>query len=180
LRTTVLRTGLPPIEQIVQEEAHRTAEELRGHARRIWVAAAVLAGAAGVGLLFALEARAETGQLVAKALSEEQRRSVIDMVVRSTAPRPDLGASVRAAVPSVYCVIDVDEPRARHVGTAWVLDRDQGWLATNSHVAEEFVAGRTFLRALGHESPDVPVASARLHPGYQRYTQLCTEYAEAL
>ncbi len=180
LNSTVFRSGFVPIEQVVQEEAHRTAEELRGHARKIWVAALVLGAAAGVGLLLALDARAETGKLVATTLSADQRRSVLDMVVRSAEPKADLGEVVRAASPSIYCVIDRDGDQTRPVGTAWVLDRDAGWIATNSHVAEEFVAGRTFLRSIGRDREDIPVASSRQHPGYQRYAELCTKYSEAL
>jgi len=180
LNSTIFRSGFVPVEQVVQEEAHRTAQELRGHTRKIWFAAIVLGAAAGIGLLLAIEARAETGKLVATTLNAEQRRSVLDMVVRSSLPKADLGEVVRAASPSIYCVIDRDGDRTRPVGTAWVLDREAGWIATNSHVAEEFIAGRTFLRSLGREQEDVPVASSRLHPGYHRYAELCGKYAEAL
>jgi hypothetical protein len=61
-----------------------------------------------------------------------------------------------------------------------VLDREAGWVATNSHVAEEFVPGRTFLRSQGRDAEDIPIAAARLHPGYARYADLCEKYAEAL
>jgi S1-C subfamily serine protease len=180
LNSTVFTAGYVPPEQAVQEEAHRTAEELRGHRRHIWITSVALAAAAGIGLMVAIEARAETGKLVATTLSEDQRRSVLEMVGRSSEPKVDLGAVARAALPSIYCVIDDDGTRARHIGTAWVLDREAGWIATNSHVAEEFVAGRTFLRALGRATEDIPIVGSRLHPGYKRYAELCNKYAEAL
>lgn len=181
LNSTVFADGkyVPP-EQVVQEEAHRTAEELRGHRRHVWVVAGLVASAAVVGILLAIDARAATGRLVAATFSEEQRRSVLELVARPKETKVDMGEVVRAATPSIYCVIDRDGNTARHVGTAWVLDRDAGLVATNSHVAEEWKEGRTFLRAQGLQTEDVPVESASLHPGYGRFGALCRKYADAL
>lgn len=181
LNSTVFAgVGYVPLEQVVQEETKRTAQELRGHRRKVWIAAAFVGMAASIGILLAIEARAATGRLVAATFSDEQRQSVLALVARPPEPKVDLGAVVRAATPSIYCVVDREGGSARHVGTAWVLDRDSGWIATNSHVAEEWKEGRTFLRAVGREVEDIPVASSRLHPGYQRFADLCEKYSDAL
>ncbi|HEX5051950.1 MAG TPA: trypsin-like peptidase domain-containing protein [Planctomycetota bacterium] len=181
LRATVaIAAGYVPPEQAVQEEAHRTAEELRGHRRKVWIGAMLLGAAAAVGLFVAIEAHVEAGKLVATTLTAAQRQSVLDLVGRSSQPKVDLGDVVRAASPSIYCVVDNDGTSVRPLGTAWVLDRDNGQVATNSHVAEEFVQGRMFLRSVGRQGEDIPIAAARQHPGYQRYTQLCEKFAGAL
>ncbi|HEX6812783.1 MAG TPA: trypsin-like peptidase domain-containing protein [Planctomycetota bacterium] len=185
--TVVVGRGYVPLEQDMQEQTQRllaqterTAQELRGHRKKIWLTAAVLASAAGIGLWLSIETRQVAGTLMATNFSEEQRASVLELVKRSSRPVPDLGAVVRTATASIYCVMRREGETWRHVGTAWVLDREAGQVATNSHVAAEFAAGRTFLRAQGGESADVPVASVRMHPGYQRYTELCGKYGEAL
>lgn len=180
LRSTVFTLGHLPPEQALQVEAQRTAEQVRGYRRQLWTGAAVLGAAAGIGLFLALEARAETGRLIATTLSAEQRQSVLELVTRAAEPKGDLAGVVRTASPSVYCVIDVQNGSARHIGTGWVLDREAGWIATNSHVAAEFVAGRTFLRSVGRDAEDIPVVAAREHPGYARYERLCEQYAGAL
>lgn len=181
LNSTVFSgAGYVPLEQVVQEESKRTSEELRGHRHKVWLGAAFVGIAAVAGILLAIDARAETGRLVAANFSEEQRRSVLALVARPPEPKLDLGAVVRAVSPSIYCVVDRDGPSARHVGTAWVFDREAGLVATNSHVAEEWKEGRTFLRTLGKGSDDIPVAASRLHPGYERFAALCEKYAEAL
>lgn len=181
LNSTVLSgAGYVPLEQVVQEESKRTADELRGHRRKVWIAAAAVAGAAGIGILLALDARAATGRLVAATFSEEQRKAVLAYVARPPEPKVDMGAVVRAATPSIYCVVEREGNTSRPVGTAWVLDRENGLVATNSHVAEEWKEGRTFLRSVGRSGEDIPVASSRLHPGYERFTELCQKYADAL
>ena len=181
LNSTVFTgAGYVPLEQVVQQETDRTARELRGHRHHVWIAAALVALAAGTGIMLAIDARATTGRLVAATFSDEQRRSVLELVARPAPPLVDLGAVVRAATPSVYCVVERDGDTARHVGTAWVLDRDAGLVATNSHVAEEWKKDRTFLRSQGQQSEDVPIASADLHPGYGRFGDLCRKYADAL
>lgn len=181
LNSTVLSgAGYVPLEQVVQEESKRTADELRGHRKKVWIAAVAVAGAAGVGILLALDARAATGRLVAATFSEEQRKAVLAYVARPPEPKVDLGAVVRAATPSIYCVVEREEAVSRPVGTAWVLDRDNGLVATNSHVAEEWKDGRTFLRSVGRSGEDIPVASSRLHPGYERFAELCNKYSDAL
>ncbi|HEU4417621.1 MAG TPA: serine protease, partial [Planctomycetota bacterium] len=127
-----------------------------------------------------IETRQATGTLIATNLSAEQRASVLELVDRSLRPVPDLGAVVRTASQSIYCVLRREGETWRHVGTAWVFDREAGQVATNSHVAAEFEPGRTFLRSHGHASEDIPIAAVRLHPGFDRYTQLCLKYGEAL
>jgi len=181
LNSTVFSDGkyVPP-EQVVQEEAHRTAEELRGHRRHVWVAAAVVGIAAVLGIVLAVDARAAAGRLVAATFSEEQRRSVLELVARPVDAKIDMGEVVRAATPSIYCVVERDGSTARHVGTAWVLDREAGLVATNSHVAEEWKEGRTFLRSQGLQTEDVPIEASSLHPGYGRFGALCKKYADAL
>ncbi|HZN39927.1 MAG TPA: trypsin-like peptidase domain-containing protein [Planctomycetota bacterium] len=178
--TVVLGRGYVPLEQVVQEQTQRTAEELRGHRTRIWLVAALLGAAAAVGLWLSIETREVTGKLIATTLSEQQRASVLELVDRSSRPVPDLGAVVRTASQSIYCVLRREGETWRHVGTAWVFDREAGQVATNSHVAAEFAPGRTFLRAQGHASEDIPIASVRVHPGFDRYTQLCLKYGPAL
>jgi S1-C subfamily serine protease len=187
-RSTVV-VGRPyvPLEEVMQEQTavmkeqtQRTAEELRGHRARIWLVAALLGATAAVGLWLTIETRQATGTLIATNLSEQQRASVLELVDRSSRPVPDLGAVVRTAAESIYCVLRREGETWRHIGTAWVFDRDAGQVATNSHVAAEFEPGRTFLRSQGHAGEDIPIASVRVHPGYDRYTELCLKYGEAL
>ena len=185
--TVVVGRGYVPLEEVMQEQTanmvlqtQRTAEELRGHRMRIWLVSALLAISAAVGLWLTIDTRQATGKLIATNLSEQQRASVLELVDRSSRPVPDLGAVVRTASDSIYCVLRREGETWRHVGTAWVLDRDAGQVATNSHVAAEFAPGRTFLRAQGHATEDIPIAAVRVHPGYDRYTELCLKYGEAL
>jgi S1-C subfamily serine protease len=178
--TVVVGRGYVPLEQVVQEQTQRTAEELRGHRTRIWLVAALLGVAAAVGLVLTIETRQATGKLIETTLSEQQRASVLELVDRSTRPVPDLGEVVRTASQSIYCVLRREGETWHHVGTAWVFDREAGQVATNSHVAAEFAPGRTFLRAQGRASEDIPIASVRAHPGFDRYTQLCLKYGAAL
>lgn len=180
LRSTIVTVEHVPVERALQAETQRTVAVVRSYRRQLWLAGGVVGIAAAIGLYLAIEARAAAGRLVATTLNAEQRQSVLDLVRREAAPKSDLGDVVRNASASVYCVIDAHNGTARHIGTGWVLDRDAGWIATNSHVAEDFVAGRTFLRSLGQAGEDIPVVAARMHPGYTGYERLCELYAGAL
>src|SRR5262245_8941852 len=55
--TVVVGRGYVPLEQVVQEQTQLTAQELRGHRKRIWLVAALLGVVAAVGLWLAFDTR---------------------------------------------------------------------------------------------------------------------------
>lgn len=166
-------------DQMLEQQTARAAIEIRQQRQWLRVGVSVVAGMALVGVVIAVQARAATGRLSAAALEPEQKQALDDLLRVRASPVADVADAVKAAGASVYCVMAKHGSLERQVGTAWVLDKDGGVLATNAHVAEAFVQGEMFLRRASDTTvEDIAVAAVSLHPGYREFLELC-EQAEA-
>ncbi|MEM9019721.1 MAG: trypsin-like peptidase domain-containing protein [Planctomycetota bacterium] len=71
---------------------------------------------------------------------------------------------------------------ARSYGTAWSVDTESGWLATNAHVAEPFfneVGGQRvemIARTPGNDPKDLRITEVLIHPGYNKWSELAEYY----
>jgi len=90
--------------------------------------------------------------------SARPRAQQLDVVAKMIEDRasegPAMAETVARVAESVYCVMERRGDVVRPVGTAWVVDRDRGLLATNAHVADNFVEGATIVRAAGARSAE--------------------------
>ena len=93
-----------------------------------------------------------------------------------------MGEAVRNAMPSVYLVLTRKGTAETPVATSWVIDREKGLLATNSHVAALFKelqsepGASMIVRSPGPNSKTFVVESVRKHPGYEAFKKLWHEY----
>jgi hypothetical protein len=102
---------------------------------------------------------------------------------------PQMKERLRALQPSVYLVImEIDGQRELGAGTAWVVDRGRGLLATNAHVAAIFEelqgavsagtvqTARLLVRSNEEEPRTYVVGQVTLHPGYRAFETLWRGY----
>ncbi len=135
-----------------------------------------------------IKATAET-LVELKSLSEEQRKDVLSFAETLnrfgqpvTASEPRLGDALAKVRNSVYVVALADEKgRVSATGTAWVVDRQRGFLATNSHVADAFNSLRASVSMLvlspGPKTTKLTVKKVIMHPGYQAFNALWNEFS---
>ncbi|MCR9248140.1 MAG: trypsin-like peptidase domain-containing protein [bacterium] len=164
----------------LQRETVQVAGQIRSHQRRTWLFRSVLALTVLVGVWFSIEARADTALLRQAVLDDGQRQAVLELIEARQEVRPEMADIAARVADSVYCVMKRTERGDQPVGTAWVVDRKSGLVATNAHVAEEFEAGKTFLRGSGARSTDLPIAAARSHPAYAEFGEQLGRYCQAL
>lgn len=102
--------------------------------------------------------------------------------LRLNARDRELVDAVRKAMPSVYLVLTRKGTTETPVATSWVIDREKGLLATNSHVAALFEELKSepgasmIVRSPGPNSKTFVVESVRKHPGYEAFQNLWHEY----
>ncbi len=115
-------------------------------AERIIFGAAILVLAGGLSLSEFMRFRQTTdaGRLEARL---EVAENNADAALKAVIP----GNVLSAADQSVYMIVGRD----RHYGTAFVIDRERGWLVTAAHVAE----------ILNLDSPENPVSTLNRHTG---------------
>jgi len=124
-----------------------------------------------------------------KELSDEQRKEVLAFTdtlnrfgQRTETSEPKLADALAKVRESVYVVAFADEKgRISSTGTAWVVDRKRGYLATNSHVAKSFNTLRATASMLvlspGPKTTKLTVNKIIMHPGYDAFTALWSEYS---
>lgn len=87
--------------------------------------------------------------------------------------------------PSVCLAIErlpSEAHQAISYGTAWSVDTENGWLATNSHVAESFyneVDGKKvemIVRTPGNDPKDLRITEVVIHPGYKKWSELASRF----
>lgn len=178
--TLMVKPGAGAPELQLREQAAAVQSELGAARRRSRLTAAALAAVALLGLFLAVQARADAAVLEQGALDPDQAALVAAMLAEREQSPPDLGETAARTARSVYCVMRTNPGGAAAVGTAWVVDRDAGLLATNAHVAAEFRPGVTVVRASGAGGRDLRVEAARLHPAYAAFGDQLTRFYKAL
>jgi len=168
-----------PLQQL-REQAVAVQGELKAVRRRSWVAGGLVATLAVVGVWIGVQARAEAASLKQGALDAEQADMVVAMIKDRAAAPPELAEVTAQVARSVYCVMRTRPSGVEAVGTAWVVDREKGLLATNAHVAEEFEEGQTIVRPRGAKSADLRVESVRAHPAYATFGRQLARYFQAV
>ena len=178
--TIMVKRGELPPEVEVRQQAARVQQELQLERKRAWKSRVVIAAVAMLGVFYAVQARAEAALLRQAALDPQQLDVVAKMIEDRASEGPAMAETVARVAESVYCVMERRGDVVRPVGTAWVVDRDRGLLATNAHVADNFVEGATIVRAAGARSADLNVTAARSHPAYEVFGEQLGRYREAL
>ncbi len=102
--------------------------------------------------------------------------------------KSDAAAALAAVIPpdavelvrqSVYQV-NVRDSNGRIVafGTAFVVDRERGLLATNAHIVRTLPIDSSFTATIVNESvgEPIPIIGAKEHAGYERFAKLVDEY----
>ncbi|WP_428407492.1 S1 family peptidase [Hyphococcus sp.] len=100
-----------------------------------------------------------------------ETRQVADTALKAVIP----AAILKEADKSVYMVLNHDE----HYGTAFVIDRDRGVLATAAHVASEldFDAEEKAYSILNrHTGKPLRIRNAKIHSGSTRFRKLVETY----
>lgn len=86
--------------------------------------------------------------------------------------------TINDAAQSVYQVQGSSEGYVWGSGTAFVIDRERGILATNAHVAESFNSDDTELFvAAPHSANRLPVRAIRMHKGRERFLKIVEGYS---
>lgn len=170
--------GAPEVQ--LRRQTAAVERELGAARRRSRVAAVGVGAVALLGVWLAVQARSDAAVLKQGALDAAQAKLVADLISeRAQSPR-DLSETAAEAARSVYCVMRSGADGASALGTAWVVDRARGLLATNAHVAAEFRAGATVVRPSGAGGRDLEVEAARLHPAYAAFGDQLARFYKAL
>lgn len=102
--------------------------------------------------------------------------------------KSDAAAALAAVIPpdamdrarqSVYQVtVRGRDNRIVAFGTAFVVDRERGLLATNAHIVRSLPLDPSYTATVVNENIDspIPIIGAKEHAGYERFTKLVDEY----
>ena len=163
---------VPPDSPQVQLEHVEQRLEKRIERHRLWTGLVVVAVLGGIvlGVFRLLSAESTLASLAAKQLTKDERLAVSGLLTPKIVPT--FAEILQQAHDSVYLVMREKNGVAEPMGTAWVVDRERGLLATNAHVANQLDVDRAFVRSSAREPVDFQLASMRQHPGYERFTRL--------
>ena len=168
------------LEKTLQEHPEAMAERVIAPVRRqrLWIGAAiaVLAGASAFAIYQGSAASSAIAALVERQPSVEEQNKIRQLIAPESRPQ-DFATTLQNAQASVYMVL-LDGIGARSpIGTAWVVDRKRGLLATCAHVAHGSPAASLLVRSSGENPVDIKIRSVELHPGYERFQALRLRYA---
>ena len=178
--TIIFKSRTLAPEEELREQSVVMRGQLQASRRRSWLTGGVVTGLAVAGVWIAVQARAEAASLKEVTLDAKQAEMVVAMLKDRASAAPELAVTAAQVARSVYCVMQTQPGGATAIGTAWVVDRERGLLATNAHVADEFEAGATIVRPRGAKSADLRVESARSHPAYATFGKQLALYFQAL
>ncbi len=158
---------------VLEREVRATVAVVRRQRRYVVASGGLVVGAILFGVWFAMDARASAAALESASLTVSERAALVELLKPRELKAPEDFAKVVARTrASVYCVMSQSDGRWMPHGTAWVVDRDKGLLATNAHVAAAISAGADLILRGGDMQRDIAVKSARPHPGYTAFARL--------
>ena len=116
----------------------------------------------------------------------ENERALDAIEVEVAETRETAEAALRALIPpatletidrSIYEVLSYKNNRYSSVGTAFLIDRENGILGTNAHVADyaKELGGQIFVSPAG-SGEKIPVVASRVHAGYGAFRKLVEPY----